>query len=284
MKKTIAAILSGVCAVLLLFIGLRAHAKESEYVDLPVLMYHHFDTEAAYDTVVSGERFLEQMRALKAAGYTSVTLAQLRDFVEEGTPLPEAPVLITMDDGYTSNLEIAAPILEELELCATVFVIGVNEGEEIYVHSGQPLQPARFSYEDAAPWVEKGVLELQSHSMDMHQLESYGYSGRDGMLPLKGESDEAYRRAIKEDAALFRRRRAGRVSTDLTALAYPFGYYSEEADRLLAEEGILFTFTTEEHCSRLYTGDLQSLRMMGRYHVTDRITGQALVDLLDHAR
>jgi len=53
-------------------------------------------------------------------------------------------------------------------MCATVFVIGINEGEEIYIHSGYPLQPARFSYEDAEPWVKKGVLDIQSHSMDMH--------------------------------------------------------------------------------------------------------------------
>lgn len=283
MKRKIAAVLSAVCVILSLFWGLSTYAKEAEGVNLPVLMYHHFDTEISSDTVVSGERFREQIAALKEAGYTSITLAQMLDFVGNGVPLPEKPVLITMDDGYTSNLEIAAPILEESGMCATVFVIGINEGEALYAHSRQPLLPARFSYEDAAPWVEKGVLDLQSHSMDMHQLESYGYSGRDGMLPLQDESDEAYRRSIKEDAYLFRQRRKGRVSTELTALAYPFGYYSQETDALLAEEGILITFTTDEHCNRLYTGDSRSLRMLGRYPVTERTTGGALADFLDHA-
>lgn len=283
MKRKIAVILSVICAVLLFVWEVNAYEKESSTVNLPVLMYHHFNTEASADTVVSGEKFREQMTALKESGYTAVTVAQVLDFVENGTPLPDKPVLITMDDGYTSNLEIAAPILEELGLCATVFVIGINEGETLYVHSGQPLQPARFAYEDAADWVEKGVLDLQSHSMDLHQLESYGYSGRDGMLPLPGESGEDYRRAIQEDADQFRQRRQGRVSTELTALAYPFGYYSQELDGLLAEEGLALTFTTEEHCNRLYPGDFSSLRMMGRYNVTERISGENLVDLLDHA-
>ncbi len=284
MKRRIAVVLFAVCVTLSLFWGLSTYAKEVKRVYLPVLMYHHFDTEISSDTVVSGEKFREQIAALKEAGYTSVTLAQMLDFVENAVPLPEKPVLVTMDDGYTSNLEIAAPILEESGMCATVFVIGINEGEALYAHSGQPLLPARFSYEDAAPWVKKGVLDLQSHSMDMHQLASYGYSGRDGMLPLQDESNEAYRRAIKEDAYLFRQRRKGRVSTELTALAYPFGYYSQETDDLLAEEGILFTFTTEAHCNRLYTGNYRSLRMLGRYNVTERITGEALVNLLDHAK
>lgn len=283
MKRRIAVSLSAVCVILFLFLGLSAYAKETGSVKLPVLMYHHFDENVSYDTVVSGERFREQMAALKGAGFTSVTLTQLLDFVENGIPLPDKPVLITMDDGYTSNLEISAPILEELDMSATVFVIGINEGEKLYVHSGQPLQPARFAYEDATDWVEKGILDLQSHSMDMHQLESYGYSGRNGMLPLEGESDALYRRAVKEDIRLFRQRRENRVSTDLIALAYPFGYYLQETDDLLAEEGILLTFTTEEHCNRLYTGDYRSLRMLGRYNVTEQITGEMLVDLLNRA-
>lgn len=270
-------------SALFVFLLLLGSPASGDRADLPVLMYHHFDDNVTADTVVSGEKFREQMTALKEAGYTAVNLPQLLDFVENGVPLPRKPVLITMDDGYTSNLEIAAPILEELDMCATVFVIGVNEGEEIYIHSGEPLTPLRFSYESAADWVEKGVLDLQSHSMDMHRLDSYGGHPRNGMLPQDGESDEAYRRAIEMDLLQFRRRRVGRVASELTALAYPFGFYTEELDGLLEEEGVIFTFTTDEHCNRLYIGDYSSLRMMARYNVTEQISGQELVRLLDRA-
>ena len=229
-------------AASVLFVFLLLLGRPEARTDLPVLMYHHFDDSVTADTVVSGEKFREQMTALKEAGYTAVNLSQLLDFVENGVPLPRRPVLITMDDGYTSNLETAAPILEELDMCATVFVIGINEGEEIYLHSGEPLTPLRFSYESAADWVEKGVLDLQCHSMDMHRLEGSGGSARNGMLPQDGESGEAYRRAIAEDMRLFRRRRVGRAASQLTALAYPFGFYTEDLDSLLEEEGVLFTF------------------------------------------
>ena len=204
--------------------------------------------------------------------------------MDSGTPLPDKPVLITIDDGYTSNLKVAAPILEEMGFCATVFVIGVNEGEDFYVHSGAPLSPPRFSYEEAAEWVAKGVLDLQSHTYDMHQLASYGYSGRDGVLPMEGETDEAYRAALREDVRLFRERREGRVDTPLVALSYPFGYYGEEADQVLTEEGIPITFTIEERCSRLRTGNPACLRMMGRFNVTESWTGEALVERLDRCR
>lgn len=268
-------------ALLLVLLGINILYTRGRTKVLSVLMYHHFAEESTAETVVSVQAFRQQMTALKEAGFTAVTVEQIRSFVEEGTDLPSKPVLITMDDGYTSNLTLAAPILEELGLRATVFVIGINEGETIYAHSGQPLTPPRFSYEEAAPWVKKGVLDLQSHTYDLHQLASYGYSGRDGVLPLKGESDEAYEAVLREDMARFQQRREGRVATDLIALAYPFGYWTEEADRLLKEEGIALTFTTESRSNRLTPGDPSCLRRMGRYNVTESMDGQALKNLLE---
>jgi len=268
----------------LLLLGLMLWPRQQrESCKVPVLLYHHFAAEATADTVVSSTRFREQMTALKEAGFTAVTLQQLVDYVERGRSLPEKPVLITMDDGYTSNLTIAAPILDELGLHAAVFVIGVNEGREVYLHSGEPLYPTRFSYEEAAPWVEKGTLDLQCHSWDMHQLASYGFSGREGMLPLPEETAQAYQRALQTDLETFRQRRGSRVSTALCAIAYPYGYYTEALDQYLGELGVPVTFTTVEQCSRLRRGDPASLRMLGRFNVTEAWDGKALVKRLERA-
>ncbi len=247
---------------------------------LPVLMYHHFADEAKEGTVVTPVRFREQMNALKEAGYQAVTIPQVIDYVENGAPLPARPILITMDDGYGSNLDTAAPILEETGMCATVFAIGINEGEEYYPHSGEPMWQERFAFEKAAPWVEKGIIDVQSHTFDMHQLASYGYSGRDGVLRLEGESDEDYQQALLSDTEAFRQRRGNRVGTELLALAYPFGYYSEEADALLKEAGYAVTFTIDERPNYLSVHNGSCLRMMGRVNVTDWISGQELVQLL----
>lgn len=248
---------------------------------LPILMYHHFADESKSGTVVTPGRFREQMTALREAGYEAVTIPQVIGFIREGAPLPEKPVLITMDDGYGSNLTVAAPILEETEMRATIFVIGINEGEEYYAHSGEPMWQHRFAFEEAAPWVEKGIIDVQSHTFDMHQLESYGYSGRDGVRRMHGESSEDYRRALLDDAEAFRQRREGRAATELLALAYPFGYYDLEADEIMKEAGYQLTVTIDERINRLRAGDESCLRMMGRFNVTDSTSGEDLVDRLD---
>ena len=248
---------------------------------LPVLMYHHFEETSKEGTVVSSARFREQVAAMHAAGFHAVSVPQVIAYVENGTPLPEKPVLITMDDGYTSNLTIAAPVLEEYGMCATVFVIGINEGEDAYVHSGEPFWQERFAYEEAAPWTEKGVIDAQSHTYDMHQLESYGYSGRDGVLQKDGESQADYRRALLEDAEACRQRRQGKVAGDLNALAYPFGYYSPEADEIMKEAGYILTVTIDDRPNRLRIGEMDCLRLLGRVNVTDRMSGQDVVDRLE---
>lgn len=248
---------------------------------LPVLMYHHFEDVSKEGTVVSAERFREQIKALYDAGFHAVKIPQVIDYVQNGTPLPEKPVLITMDDGYTSNLTIAAPVLEEYGMCATVFVIGINEGEEAYVHSGEPFWQERFAYEEALPWVEKGVIDLQSHTYDMHQLESYGFSGRDGVLRMDGESEEEYRQALLDDTEAFRKRREGRVPGELYALAYPFGYYDLDADAIMEEAGYQLTVTIDDRPNRLRIHDMSCLRMMGRINVTDRISGEDLAYRLE---
>lgn len=278
-------VLALVFSVLMLMLYALPSQCAAQGYRLPVLLYHHFDESVTADTVVSPERFREQMTALKAAGYTTVTLSQVQDFVDHGVALPEKAVLITMDDGYTSNLTIAAPILAELGMCATVFVIGIYEGESIDANSGNPLYPARFSYEDAAQWVEKGVLELQSHTFNMHQLAGDGFSGRSGILPLQGESAAEYCAALRADAEAFAQRRAAHdVSTPLVALAYPYGYFSGESRDTLREAGIRVTFTVEERMNLLCAGDERCLWDMGRFNVMERDSGADLVWRLETAK
>ena len=197
-RKYLAALLALLAAMILLLADIWYVARGGGICRLPVLMYHHFAQESPYGTIVSFDKFREQMTALRDAGYETVTIPQIIDFVDGGPPLPDKPVLITMDDGYTSNLTDAAPVLEELGMNATVFVIGVNEGEEIYIHNGEPLSPPRFSYEEAAPWVEKGVIEIQSHTYDMHQWAPFesGDQIRTSALPLAEETEEDYAAAL----------------------------------------------------------------------------------------
>lgn len=279
MKKILAVLMIWVCVFAVpgcVFAGAEAEPVSRE---LAVLMYHHFEDEENGFIFVSEDRFREQLTALKNEGYETITLQQLLAFVEENEPLPEKPLLITMDDGYASNLEIAAPILEELSMTATVFVVGISEGETYYAHTGEVFENPHFSYADALPWIQRGVIDVQSHTYDFHQLESDGFSGRDGVLRKAEESLEEHIAELLADCQRFKASRDEKGMTELVAIAYPYGFYTPEIDKVLESEFKL-SFTTKETMNVVTQGELPTLRMLGRINVSGKYTGEFLVEKL----
>lgn len=85
---------------------------------VPILMYHVISK--APPGVANGELwvdkdvFADEMRALRAAGYTAITLQQAWDGWRHGGPLPRKPVVLTFDDGYLSHYTHAKPVLRKL--------------------------------------------------------------------------------------------------------------------------------------------------------------------------
>ena len=125
-------------------------------------------------------------------------------------------------------------------------------------------------------------MDLQSHSFNLHPMESDTFNGRAGMLRMDGEGSEDYRQAILSDDAQTRQRREeDGLTSRLNALAFPFGYYDRELDGILMEAGYAATFTIDNRLNRLSPGDPECLRMMGRINVTDQMTGETLVSRVE---
>ncbi|NLD87068.1 MAG: polysaccharide deacetylase family protein [Clostridiales bacterium] len=239
--------------------------------NLPVLMYHHIDKEGDGGATISEAVFLSHMDALKAAGYNTVDTAQIIDYVYKGIELPENPVLITFDDGYKSNLDIASPILRERDMKATVFVIGCLDGLDAYKDTGEKI----ISHFDSA---EAGdVIDVQSHTYDMHQSERYETGKiRSSMVKLPEETDEEFAEEIRRDVERFREN-----VTYAATLAYPYGIYDTLTEVILREEGILATFSTDINVKNILVKGLpQSLSALCRYSMRDDVSIEEMLALL----
>ena len=254
-----------------------AAAPAADY--LPVLMYHHFDEDTqGSKMIVTPARFAEQMQALAAAGYTAVTPAQIVDYVDNGTPLPEKPVWISMDDGYESNLTYAAPVLAENDLCATIYCIGVSVGKSTYKGLGVPIIP-HFSYEAAKKWVDAGVINVQSHTYDMHNVSTLDVADyRRGVLPRADESLDRYMSAFRSDFLQSNAAIRAAFGYDSLAFAYPYGLHNAVTEGMLQTMGVRLTVTIREGMNTLVQGDPSCLYSMTRFNITDDVTGAQLLE------
>lgn len=71
---------------------------------------------------IEPDHFASILRALKAAGGRPVSMQDVLDHHDAGTPLPPRAFAITFDDGFHNNLDVAAPILAEEGIPATFYV------------------------------------------------------------------------------------------------------------------------------------------------------------------
>ncbi len=81
---------------------LREVAPQAGPPDVPVLMYHSIQNNGAQYQVTAAQ-LEEQLQWLSRNGYESVTSAELLAWMTYGVPLPEKPVMITIDDGNATD-------------------------------------------------------------------------------------------------------------------------------------------------------------------------------------
>ena len=248
--------------------------------EIVILLYHHITEDVASNSV-SVTRFEEHIRALSQEGYTAVSFSQVIDFVRYGASLPEKPVVITFDDGYESNLTLAAPILRKYGMNATIFVIGVSVGKDTYKDTGVSMIP-HFALEESLEWSD--VIWIESHGYDVHEVR-----GRDeepirrGVLPREGESEDAYISFLMNDCEMMADLFQESFGREPSVFAYPTGRYWDLSEKILKDQGFQVTLTTAPHSNWLIPGDASCLYLMGRYSMSEEIDAEQLIYILTNA-
>lgn len=119
---------------------------------VPVLNYHQVNDEKHSALTLHVDQFREQMEYLHNQGYNTITLTQLYDYLENGTELPNKPIVITFDDGYVDNYKNVLPILKEYNMKATLFMISDAANTPGFVSTEQMHQ------------MEAGGFDIQGHT------------------------------------------------------------------------------------------------------------------------
>lgn len=199
---------------------------------VPVLVYHGVVAQPD-GANVSMDRFLEQLFALKAAGYQTITLSAFRAFMAGKKRLPDKSFLLTFDDGRKDSYYPVDPLLKALDYNAVMFVITR--------HVSDDESPYYLSRRELTRMLASGRWEIESHGKDDHDLypiDAQGHMGHflSNLLWLEDEQRletlEEFKERIRQDMAVSKRDIEAAFDVEVTGYAYPFGDYGQETVNL----------------------------------------------------
>jgi peptidoglycan/xylan/chitin deacetylase (PgdA/CDA1 family) len=99
---------------------------------LTILMYHRVAAIPSGtrhpENFVSASRLREQLEGLLSLGYEPITFAQWLSFRAHHAKIPRLPFIVTFDDGYSDFQSSGWPILQQLKIPTTVFVVASQVG------------------------------------------------------------------------------------------------------------------------------------------------------------
>lgn len=207
---------------------------------LPALMYHKIGDpppgSALAKLWVRAADFRRQISYLKEHGHTSITFSDWRDAEKGLKALPEKPVLITFDDGYMNNFELAYPILRESGMKGNVFLVyETMDGHNAWHDPASEPWLKMLTWEMVRQMQDCGVIEFGSHTMRHRNLAS---------IPL----DEA-----RWELTQSKERLEDKLGREVLGFAYPYGAgaYQPEVRAAALAAGYRFDFSIKQGISRL---------------------------------
>lgn len=233
---------------------------------IDVIMYHHFDPNRSDSLTVTPERFREHLDKLIQAGYETITEEDLYQYKTNSEyKLPKKPLLITIDDGYADNYSFAYPILKEKGLRATIYIITSYRGL-------QPGVSRHFTWEEAKEMYDSGVINIESHTHDLHYYVQQGKKQKAAILARNANEDErSYKNRILDDLKTSRDLIRQHIGKESIALSYPYGVYDKTVVQLAKEAGFKLHITLKTN-KNLRDGNL----MINRINAHGDYSGERL--------
>ncbi len=242
-----------------------------------ILMYHRIAETSAVARRptwnVTPGRLREQLRYILARGYQVWPLQRIIDYSASGETLPERVTALTFDDGYENFFLSAWPILRELGVPATVFVVtgcmGSNQPfpfDRWATLARTALPPAAWrplSWPQCRELERSGLISIGSHTHTHSD-----FRGR----------EELFRADLEQSLELL----SGELGVGSYTFSFPYGSRALGSAgaplmRSAAASGVTCALTTD---TELVTPGSSPFGW-GRFEVTEEDTGPTIIAKLE---
>ncbi len=195
-------------------------------------MYHSVSENGRQDGLtVDADQLEQHFRYLWANNYKTLLLSDLIACHEQKQPLPEKAVLITFDDGFRNNYQLAYPLAKKYQVKLNFFLVPA------FIKRGTYGELSCLSVEDLLK-MDPAIVEYGLHSLE-HQ--SY-----DMLKPFDIETDIYNCMSAFEDLGI----------PWQPCLAYPYGAWPRKVLQesrffeILEEQGIRLAFRIGNRLNR----------------------------------
>lgn len=228
---------------------------------ITVINYHSFgDYKEITNINITKKLFREQLMMLKDNGYTVISEPQLIAYLQGHGRIPEKSVFLTIDDGYESVYTIAYPILKEMGMQATLFVI-VKDMETGF-RKGVPM----LNWLQLKEMSDSNVINVGNHTYDLHWRGNNDSPKYEAMILNRTKegralTNEVRQQTIFEDVIKAHKLIEQNIGKKISSFAYPYGAYDTFAERAIKQAGYLIDYSTKSGYNLFGSGTVHIKRI-----------------------
>lgn len=214
--------------ILFLFINFSQPLFANPSISIPILCYHNFNPTTPGIMNLTPKKFEAQLQWLQNNGYTVIPLKEAVEYLQGRRPsLPAKPVVITIDDGWSSAYTYAFPLVKKYNMPITLFIYPETISNGKHTLTWEQLKELQAS----------SLVDIQGHT----------YSHPNFKIERKALSADKYEKFVKHELENSKRILEDKLGIKVTLLAWPFGIYDNYLEQAAKNSGYTMAFSIDAH-------------------------------------
>lgn len=246
--KFIIAVFLSVCIIVASFSILKNNspsthtviAIDNDSVCVPIIMYHEVKTSKAGKDAITPYEFESDLKYLKANNYTTITMSDLINYVDNGKSLPEKPIILSFDDGYLNNYVYVFPLLKKYNMKIVLSIIG-KDTDDFTTIKDENINYSHVTWSEINEMLSSKYVEIQNHTYNMHTITKK----RCGCKKNPGETQAHYAEALTSDIEKLQNEIMFYTGYTPNTFTYPYGFVSSDSLPIIKSMGFKATLTCD---------------------------------------
>src|SRR5256885_4087606 len=205
-----------------------------------IFCYHRLVDKIRYPgTEITPAVFEVQMKELKDKGITVISMQDLLAWKRGEKNIPPRCAVVTFDDGYKSQYEVAWPVMKKYGYPFTMFIY--TEG----VRGGSLGGGGAITWEQLADMRDNGV-DIEAHSathQDLREGHTITLASPGGKKTRTKLTGPQYEQWVRNEVVGSKELLEQRLGIKVNCFAVPFGNYNEHVTDLARNAGYEAMFT-----------------------------------------